>query len=265
MDFPPLTSPAPPGAPPPVPPATSLAARLLNVFATPGEVFAEVAVSPQAARNWIVPTLIACAVSVVSVVILFSQPAIQQKIREQQQAAINQNVKAGKMTQQQADETIALVQKFASPLVLKLGGSVSAIIWAFASLFLWAFGLWLLALRVFKAEITYFKAVEVVALAGMISVLQEIVNLLLRVNLSNPSSSASLALMVGEIDPQNPFHLVLAMLDLFVIWHLIVLSIGFAKLARLPLNRVLFIVALLWLVLRIMLIAVSVLGLKLAT
>ena len=47
---------SPPEAPPP--PAISLAARLLNVFAIPGEVFAGVRASRISIGNWLVPTLL---------------------------------------------------------------------------------------------------------------------------------------------------------------------------------------------------------------
>ena len=36
-------------------PASSLAARLTNVFVSPGEVFEEVKVSPPTVSNWLVP------------------------------------------------------------------------------------------------------------------------------------------------------------------------------------------------------------------
>jgi hypothetical protein len=199
---------------------------------------------------------------IISAVILFSQPTIQQKMREQQQQVMDKNVKAGKMPQDQADK---MVELFSNPTFLKIGGSIGSVFWTFASLFLWAFGLWLLGLWVFKTQVSYMKAVEVVSLAGMISVLGTIVTLLLQVNLGNPASTPSLALAVGEVDPKNPMHLILALLDLFVIWHLIVLSVGFAKLTRLPFSRVMFVLTFVWLTVRVLLILVSVFWLKMFT
>jgi hypothetical protein len=251
--------------PPPLPPTTSLAARLLNVFATPGEVFEEVAATPTAVKNWLVPTLIACVVAVVSIVILFSQPAIQQQIREQQQAAMDKNVKAGKMTQADADKAMEVIQKFSGPTVLAVTGGLSAIFMTFGSVFLWAFGLWLVGMQAFKSEVRFMKAVEVVSLAGMVSALGEIVNLLLRVNLGKQSSSVSLALVVGEFDAQNPVHVLLALLDLFVLWHLIVLSVGFSRLTRIPFARVLLVLGLIWFTLRILLGASSIIWMKMFT
>ena len=259
MDRPPLVEPST-NPPPPLPPTTSLPARLLNVFATPGEVFEEVASAPRAVRNWLVPALIACFVTVTSVVILFSQPTIQQQVREQQQAALDKNVKAGKMTQAQADQAVEMMGKFAG-VIAGIGG----LFWAFASIFVLAFGLWLLALWIFKADLNYMKAVEVVSLAGMISVLHQIVTLLLRVNLGNASSSTNLALLVGKFDPENPLHLVLAMLDLFVIWYLIVLAIGFSKLMRVAFGRVFFVLTLAWFIVHSILMLGALLSVKMFT
>ncbi len=90
----------------------SLAARLENIYAVPGDVFAEIRAAGPSVANWLVPVLIACAVGVASVFVVFSQPAIQQQIREKQSAAMEKRfgemVKAGKMTQEQADRHWAM-------------------------------------------------------------------------------------------------------------------------------------------------------------
>jgi len=48
----------PPELPASQPPTTSLAARLMNVFAVPGEVFDEVKASAHSAGNWLLPALV---------------------------------------------------------------------------------------------------------------------------------------------------------------------------------------------------------------
>ncbi len=55
---PPLGTPAP---------TTSLAGRLLNVFAAPGEVFEEVKATPPSVANWLVPVIIYAVVGAISV------------------------------------------------------------------------------------------------------------------------------------------------------------------------------------------------------
>src|SRR5882672_4827664 len=82
---------------------SSLLSRLLNVFAVPGDVFEEVKATRTTVAGWLVPILIYGLVTAVSSFLLLSQPAIAQKMHEQQEKALEERVKAGKMTQQQAD------------------------------------------------------------------------------------------------------------------------------------------------------------------
>lgn len=152
MDQPPLPNP-PNRSESPLPATTSLPARLLNVFATPGEVFAEVVTTKPSVSNWLVPVIISCFVGVIAAVVLLSQPSILHKIREQQQATLEKSVKAGKMTQAQADEAMEVIEKFSSPIMMSITGSIATIFGKFIGLFLWALGLWLLALLFFKQTI----------------------------------------------------------------------------------------------------------------
>src|SRR5271154_4840060 len=149
-------------------PAMSLTARLFNLFADPGEVFEEVKNSKSAASNWLVPALVYMLVGVVSVVVIFSQPALVQQVHDQNAAAMDQQVKAGKIPQAQADQIQAAMDKFTSPGILKIGGGVMVIIICFIRLFWWAFVLWLMAMLVLKNKIPFLKMVDVAGLATMI-------------------------------------------------------------------------------------------------
>jgi Yip1 domain len=240
--------------PPPAPkaPPTSLIARLLNVFAVPGDVFEEVKEAPPTAANWLVPALIASVVGAVSVWIVLAQPAIQQQIREKQDHAIGQKlekaVQAGKLTRQQADQERAAAEKFMGPTLMKISGTVGAFFFSFVRVFLWGLVLWVIGLWWLKVRFNYLKAVEIAGLAGMIGVLGAIVTLLLKVNFSNPSSSPSLALAVGDFDPKNPLHLLLAAVNLFDVWQLWVMAVGLARLAGVPFFRAGFPLFGLWLI-----------------
>lgn len=251
MDQPSLIAETPP-PPAAKAPAMSLAARLLNVFAIPGDVFEEVKAAPHAAANWLVPALIASLVGTISVLIVLAQPAIQQQIREKQDRAIEQQlekqIKAGKLTREQADQQRAMAEKFTGPIFMKISGTTGAIFYSFARLFLWALVLWLLGLWLLKVRFKYLKAVEIAGLAGMIGVLGTIVALLLKVNLSNPASSPSLALVVGDFDAKNPLHLLLAALNLFDLWQVWVLALGLARLTGVPFVRAGFAVFGFWVI-----------------
>ena len=225
----------------PKPPVTSLIARLMNVFAMPGEVFEEVKASAHSAGNWLVPALVGSVVGVISVFIVLSQPAIEQQLREQQDQAIEKRldkmVKAGQITRQQADQQKEVAAKFMGPMVMKISGALAATFWSFARVFVWALVLWLLGMWLLRVRFGYLKAVEIAGLAGMIGVLGTIVKLLLQVNLSNLASSPSLAIAVKNFDAKNPWHLVLAGLNVFDLWEVAVLALGLARLARVPFAR----------------------------
>jgi hypothetical protein len=243
---PPIVETPPPVAPPE--PAMSLPARLLNVFAIPGDVFAEVKTARASVANWLVPALVTALVGIVATVILFSQPDILQKVREQQEQALEKNVKAGKMTRAQADQAMAVVEKVSSPAMMKILGGFGATFYGFARVFLWATALWLLGLWVLKLPFPYGKALEVAGLASMIGVLGVIVTLLLQVNLSNQTASPSLALAVHDFDPKKTSHLALAAMNVFDLWQVGVMACGLARLAAVPFMRAAFVLVAFWMV-----------------
>ena len=80
----------------------SLAARLLNVFAVPGEVFTEVKASRVCIGNWLVPALLSALVAVLTVVLIVSQPAFQQQMHDLTERAGQGAGPAGQGRQSQA-------------------------------------------------------------------------------------------------------------------------------------------------------------------
>jgi hypothetical protein len=235
----PETAPAPP---------MSLAARLLNVFAVPGEVFADVKASPPASSNWLFPTLLASLVGILAAIIMFSQPAIQQQIREQQSKAIEERVKEGKMSQADADKAQEAMDKFMGPTLLKVSGGVMAVVISFARVLWWAFVLWLMAKWFLKTPVTFGKSMEVVGLALMISVLGGIVALLLIVNLGKINATPSLGFVIDNFDFNRKGHLFLGAANLFSFWQVGVIALGLAKLAGVPFLRAAWLVCFYWLI-----------------
>ena len=236
----------PPSEAPPMPQRTSLAARMLNIFATPGDVFEEIKSSPHTVSNWLMPAILAAVVGVVASILIFSQPAIIQQLHEQQTKAIDEQVKAGHMTQAEANNAINALDKFMTPTVLKIFGSVGAVVVGFVRLFWWAFILWLLALLILKARVDYLKLAEVAGMATMISILGAIVALLLVVNLGKLFSGPSLALTVSDFNVQNKSHLLLGAANVFSIWFIGVLASGLSRLTGVPFARALFLVMTYW-------------------
>ena len=244
-----------PALPPEPPAATSLVARLLNVFAMPGEVFAEVNASPPTTTNWLVPVFMNCIVGAIAAIILMSQPAILQGIREKQDAQFQKMVQQGKMSQADADKAMAVAEKFTGPTMMKISGVIGSVLFGFISFFWWTTVLWLVGRWFLRADFGYTKTMEAAGLASMIGVLGVIVTLLLQVNFSNLTSSPSLALLVNNFDAKKVSHLALGAVNFFGIWRMIVESIALARLAGVPLQRSVFVMIPVWLLCQLVMIS----------
>jgi hypothetical protein len=238
-------------------PAMSLTARLFNIFADPGEVFEQVKNSKTAASNWVVPTLIMVMAGVISVVVIFSQPTIVQLIHDQQVAAMDQQVKAGKITQAQADQALTMMDKFTGPGMLKIFGSVASVFVSFIRLFWWGFVLWLMALLVLKKKIPFLKMVEVAGLATMILILGAIVTTLLTVIMGKLGITLSPVLAISNYDVKNKLHLLLAALNVFNFWLIAVTACGLSRLTGAPFAKALLIVGIYWLAFTLLLVSIG--------
>jgi hypothetical protein len=244
----------PPVPPPPrleseLAPVTTLGARLLNVFATPGEVFNEVATRPPCTGNWLVPVMLSCVVAVVSVLVIFSQDTIRHQVQEQQARAIERKLR--ELPQEQRDQARAAIERFSSPTVLKIGGSVSAVFSTFGWLFFTALVIWLLGRFGFKGRFTFVQALETCGLASMVNLLGAVVATLLMVGMGNLYATPGPALFIRDFDPARKLHLVLAACNVFTFWYLATLAIGLAKLSRTSALRTFPCLFLLWAAVRL--------------
>lgn len=215
----------------------SLAARLLNVFAVPGDVFTEVRAARNSVANWVVPILLSGFIGAIAGFITLSQPAIQQQLREAQAKAIDQQVKAGKLTQAQADQAQQMVDKFMTPALLKVFGGIGAAFASVVRVVWWALVLWMLGRWLLKAQFDYSKSMEITGLAMMISVLGIVVTVLLQVNLARMFATPSLALALDNFDATRKSHLFLGAVNLFSLWQVGVLAVGLSRLANVPFLR----------------------------
>lgn len=211
--------------------ATSLGARLMNVFVAPGEVFEEVKAGPPATGNWLVPMLLSCVVSVAFVWVVFSQETILRSVREAQEKQIQKMVDSGKLRKDQAEAALNAIERFSGPTILKIGGSIGAVASSVGLLFLLALVLWLVGNKGFKAQFTYMQAVEVCGLASMIGILGAIVSSLVIVIMGNLQMSLGPVLLVSNFDPANKVHALLSSLNLPMLWHVGVLAVGLSKLS----------------------------------
>jgi hypothetical protein len=124
-------------------PPMPLGARLLNIFAAPGEVFEAIKTTPTATRDWLMPMFLSCLMGIIHVNVIFSQPAVIQVIKEQQAQSIQEMVAAGKIPADKADAVEEQMQRFGGPAVMKTISSFGAVASVFAITFLIGLGTWL--------------------------------------------------------------------------------------------------------------------------
>ena len=222
--------PSPPGLAPEPAAAMSLAARLTNVLAGPGDVFVEVKNSRPAPANWIVPALLLIVASWLSAGLIFSQPAIRQQITDIADKTIDRQVEKGRLTGAQAEQARQGAEKMTG-LSYTIGAAVGPVFGAFASPFWWGLILWLAGTKAIKGNFPYMKSVEIAGLANMILVLEVIVRTLLILVTGNLFAAPGLALLVKDFDPQNTLHSVLALGNIMLFWVLMVRSLGLSRLS----------------------------------
>ena len=208
----------------------SLSGRLLNVFATPTDVFQNVKTAPASTANWLVPALILIAVSWAASWVIFSQDSIKHQLSEITEQAIQKQVERTHMSEQQAEQARAMGEKWAG-ISSKISAALIPVLAGFVTPFVWGLFLWLVGAKLLKGNFPYMKAVEVVGLGNMIAVLEVIVKTLLIVGLGNLYASPSLVLLIRNFDPMKTVHSLLTLVNVMTFWVLAVRAIGLARLS----------------------------------
>jgi len=214
----------------------SLGGRLLNVFATPGDVFQEVKTAGVSAVNWLAPALILIAVSWVSSWLIFSQDSIKHQLSEITDQAIQKQIEKSHMSEQQAEQSRAIGEKWAV-IMAKVAAVLVPVFGGFVTPFFCGLILWLVGAKVFKGDFTFMKAVEVVGLVNMVSVLDVIVRTLLIIGLGNLYAAPGLVLLVKDFDPQNTVHGLLALVNVTTFWVLALRAIGLARISSVSFTK----------------------------
>jgi hypothetical protein len=205
--------------------STSLRAKALNIFASPGEVFDEVGSAPPNLANWRVPTLLVCLMGMIL----------------QQVASIELTAVPSALSLEHAQMLAGM-----RPLISMLSVCVAAIAGSLWS----AFVLWLIGRWILKVRLSYLKTLEVVGLSGMILVLGMIVTALLISASGDTTARPSLTLLAGKLSPGKSRQFLDA-LNFFHLWATIVMAIGLSKLSKVSFKEAAFWVFGYWLFARL--------------
>jgi hypothetical protein len=208
----------------------SLGARLMNVVATPGEVFEQVRDNPPDHANWWLPLVLFAVLGIISTWVIFSQPSIIQRMHEAQEQAMEKQM--ANVPPAQRQQAMDMAERFSGPAMLKLVGVVTSVGGSAFWLFGMALVMWAVAVIFYKAPVTYLKAMEASGLAMMIMIVSVVVNLLLILIIGNVMARPSPALFLSNSDPTTPAFMLLNAFDVMTLWYLAVAAIGMGRLCR---------------------------------
>lgn len=211
----------------------SLGTRLINVFAAPGELFAAVAASRFSLANWLVPAFLVGLVGAIAALVIFSQPALVQEVREMQDREIQKRVDAGKMPPEAAEQARQVMQGIGLT-IMRVAAAVGAGVAAVVGPLWWGFVGWLVARLAFRAPLGYLRAVEVAGLASLVSILGALVGMFMAVGFGRLMAGPHLGVLVSEFDVSNRLHLALAAVNVFSLWQVALLGLGLSRLIQRP-------------------------------
>jgi Yip1 domain len=209
---------------------------MAGVFTSPGETFETIAVSPKK-NYWIIPVLITVVIGLI-VAFLFMQDAelarnTMDKQKKKMQERFEQNIKEGKMTQEEADK--AMENMNPKGIVFKLFGFGGAVIGPFVILFILS-GLYFIILKIMKSPVEFANILNVVGLAMLITAVGSILGIVISI-LKGSMSGIGLGLFLNEETVGEKIYALLTKLDLFYIWFYIVVAIGLSKVAKINMAK----------------------------
>ncbi len=97
----------------------SFTEKLVNVFASPGELFEHVRLTPKTPSNWIIPVAILIIVAIAMQQVIMSNPSLVDQTKAMITKATNESfdkaVQEGKMTPEQAEQQREAAEKLHQP------------------------------------------------------------------------------------------------------------------------------------------------------
>ena len=213
---------------------------MLDILATPGEVFDEVMAGPPCLANWLVPTLLVCLASLV----LLRTAATSDQIS----VAVSRLADAGKLSAAQAD---ALTRNWPSVSAFTIClGAAAGMGWS-------ALLLWLIGRVCLKTPFPFGKALEVVGLSSVVLLLGTVFTALLVAATGDPTARPALSILAGRLPPESHLRAALDTLNFFHFWSAGVLAVGLSKLSGVGFKESAFWVLGYWIVVRLMLILLA--------
>jgi len=208
---------------------------IIGVISGPGDAFETISVTPKK-NYWVIPVIITVLISIITTFFIFRDEQIMSNTMDKEKVKLEkkmeEKVKSGKMTQEQARQSLEMAGKFmdSKSYITQGIGYASAILIPFLTLFILAV-VYLLALKILKAEADFTQLLNIIGLATIVSALGAVVTLILSI-FTGEISTLSPALLLKSEMVGDTINGLLIKIDVFSIWFYVIIAIGFNKVFR---------------------------------
>jgi hypothetical protein len=237
-DIPPVTEDAQPEAP------LSVSDKFIGVLSEPSPTFENIRRAGPRTSDWMVPLMVLTVIVMVGTFLKFSNETFKADMRQKAQEQMQQQVRDGKMTQEQADGAMDQIEKVAPfQQYLAVGGVLFTIPIVF---FLMALIYWLLTKYAMKGTAAFAAVLSVYGLTAYIGAIDQVIAIILGYATGNPMATFSPALFM-KADLGSRLYKFLMNMNPITIWSYFVFAIGLHKVAELSKARAYALVFGLWL------------------
>jgi hypothetical protein len=208
---------------------SSFTTRAVNVMTSPGELYEEIAASPVQRTSWLIPYLLMIVMVALTVYSITNNPALYDSIVRDQSAEMQKKVEAGDMSQAQADKAA----EFMNPTMFLAAGILFGTIAMTVIVFLVPLVLTGLSKWTLQYAGGYRKMLEVYGITNVVSVAGTLVTLIMMNMLNSPHAQPGGVFLIRDVYDKNNFmHNVLASMNVFTIWQVVLVGIGIAAVSR---------------------------------
>ncbi len=224
---------------------------ITGMFTEPGETFESIS-KVNKKNYWILPLIIVIIAGVISTFLFTMDEQLTDKVFQQQKEKIisqmEESVKSGKMSREQADVSIEQSLKFVSPksVLFQVFGYIGTIVMPFVILFLLSL-VYLVIFKIMKTDFEYVKLLNVIGLSMIVTAIGSIVAIVLSIIVGD-FTNLSPGLILNESMVGKGLYSFLSKLDVFTIWFFVLMAIGLSKITKIELKKSYIIVFSIWIV-----------------
>jgi hypothetical protein len=212
--------------------------KMIGVFTEPGKTFDSVSKFPPRTKDWVLPLVLLLALVAIIQIILMQNSEIAFQAKQKQlvkiQEQIDEAVKNGQMTQEQADQQMdAIMEQMDQSMtpVRIIIQTVSIFVVGFIIFLIIAAIHLMLSKLALKGEGTFASALVTNGLAAYIGMIHVIVAAVLSLAFSRLLNDVNVATLI-QAEKLTVVGFILGKLDVFSIWAFIVIGIGLSKMFK---------------------------------